>query len=641
MDHFRGGVVPSIILEDQSLRDGLQFEKKILTVEEKLSVFRLLAAAGIQRVQVGSFVHPKVVPQMADTDDLVRAIRSSTPRVVVTALVLNDKGLERAVKCGLNHLSMSSSASNSHSLKNVKRPAEEAFSSLLELVGRAVRSGLQVRAGVQCAFGCVYEGAVPEERVLEMAVHLAETGANEIDLADTTGMANPAQVRRLVSRALAAIPRIPISIHLHDTRGLGLANMLAAYESGVGIFDVSAGGLGGCPFVKGASGNVAAEDAVNLFEQIGVDTGVDLKALCKAVDRYEAILGRPLPGRMNRVIKSQETSPGLLPVCAERVGPDSVDLRWNHGASGHPVTVFRGDSPATIAASEPLARVHRDSSVLLTGLAADRPHFFRLVADSGEAVIVGERRPPVEGAPNFRDLGGYETGDGRRVKWGQVFRSSNLGRLTDKGLAFIGRLGIRLVCDLRTEAESVKLPNRFPDTGDVLYRRRSIQHAGFEPTAVFERIRNGDYDWISEEFMLQGYIESIECFPHVWAHLMRDLARADRRPLVFHCTGGKDRTGVGAALLLLALGVPRATVIDDYGLSDKFNAEVRKAINDHLRPLGVDIATVEPYFTAPPGRLQAFLDYLTDRYGSAVEYFATKAGVDEAAIRRLRDELLE
>lgn len=297
--------MPAVSLEDVSLRDGLQFEQKIPSLEDRLALFRLLAAAGVKRIQVGSFVHSKVVPQMADTDEFTRALLSEAPGVLVTALVLNDKGLERALKCGLGHLGMSSSASDAHSLKNVKRPAAEAFASLIELIRRAVGAGISVCAGIQCAFGCVYEGAVAEDRVIDMARRLAETGAAELSLADTTGMAHPLQVRRLVSKARAAIPRLPMSIHLHDTRGLGLANMLAAYEEGATIFDVSAGGLGGCPFVKGASGNVAAEDAVNLFEQIGVATGVDLMALCRVVDRYEELLGRSLPGRMNRVIKSQ------------------------------------------------------------------------------------------------------------------------------------------------------------------------------------------------------------------------------------------------------------------------------------------------------------------------------------------------
>lgn len=299
--------MPAVILEDESLRDGLQFETKILNLDEKLSLFRLLVQAGVKRIQVGSFVHPQVVPQMADTDALIRKIRGEVQDVLVTALVLNERGLQRAAESGLRHLSLSSSASDAHSRRNVKRPASEAFAGLLDLVRRAVASGMQVRAGIQCAFGCVYEGAVPQERVVEMAARLAETGAHEINLADTTGMANPVQVRQMIARTQAAISPLPLSIHLHDTRGLGLVNMLAAYESGVTLFDVAAGGLGGCPFVKGASGNVAAEDAVNLFEQIGVATGIDLRALCRVVDRYEELLGRPLPGRMNRVIRSQGT----------------------------------------------------------------------------------------------------------------------------------------------------------------------------------------------------------------------------------------------------------------------------------------------------------------------------------------------
>jgi hydroxymethylglutaryl-CoA lyase len=296
----------SVILEDESLRDGLQIEKKILPLETKISLVRLLAAAGVKRLQVGSFVHPKAVPQMADTDELVRVAMNEHPDVLVTALVLNQKGLERAVQCGLAHISMSSSASNTHSLKNVRRPAQEAFSDMVHLIRDAALTGMQVRAGIQCAFGCVYEGAVPEDRILEMAGAFAEAGANELNLADTTGMANPLQVRQLIAKVRHAIPGIAISLHLHDTRGLGLANMMAGYEASVKIFDTAAGGLGGCPFVAGASGNVPTEDAVNLFQQIGVNTSIDLDALCKVVDQYEELFGRSLPGRMNRIIKSRK-----------------------------------------------------------------------------------------------------------------------------------------------------------------------------------------------------------------------------------------------------------------------------------------------------------------------------------------------
>jgi protein-tyrosine phosphatase len=256
-------------------------------------------------------------------------------------------------------------------------------------------------------------------------------------------------------------------------------------------------------------------------------------------------------------------------------------------------------------------------------------------------MIIRERRPVVEGCPNLRDLGGYQTTDGRRIKWGQIFRSSNLGRLTDNGLGRLKRLGIKLVCDFRTEAEALNLPNRFPDSAAVGYVRLPIQHGEFEPTSVFDRIKRGDFEWISEEFMVQGYIDSVERYPDVWAALFQLLADPRHRPLLFHCTGGKDRTGAAAALIMLALGVPTETVVSDYGLSDGYNADVRKAIYDHLQPLGVDIAKVEPYFTAPESRIRALLEHVDARYGSAVGYLVKKAGVNEKTIAVLKDDLLE
>jgi hydroxymethylglutaryl-CoA lyase len=295
----------AVLLEDESLRDGLQAEKRMFSLEEKTALFRLLVGAGIKRVQVGSFVHPKSLPQMADTDSLINSIKNEFPDVLITALVLNERGLERAGACGLKHLSMSVSVSNTHSLKNVRRSAAEALADMSGLIRRAVASGIQVRAGIQCSFGCVYEGAVPEEKVIEAALALAEAGAGELNIADSTGMANPKQVKRVVGKVLETIPGRSISLHLHDTRGLGLANMMAGYETGARIFDVAAGGLGGCPAIQGAAGNIPAEDAVNLFEQIGAPTGINLRELCKVVDKYEELLDRELPGRMNRVIKSQ------------------------------------------------------------------------------------------------------------------------------------------------------------------------------------------------------------------------------------------------------------------------------------------------------------------------------------------------
>jgi protein-tyrosine phosphatase len=331
----------------------------------------------------------------------------------------------------------------------------------------------------------------------------------------------------------------------------------------------------------------------------------------------------------------------LLPVTVVRLAADTVEIRWNQNARGLDLSVFRGDSPESIDTHSALAHVTGGGSVLLTGLAKDRPHFFKLVSADGSGLMVGERRPFVEGCPNLRDLGGYEATDGRRVKWGLIFRSSNLARLTDKGLGQIRRLGIRTACDFRTESEALKQPNRFPGSEAVGYVRLPIQHGDFEPTIVFDRIRKGDYDWISEDFMLQGYIESVEHYPEVWARLFELLADPRNRPVLFHCTGGKDRTGVAAALVLLALGVPEETVVADYGLSDGYNADVRQKINDALQPLGVDISKVAPYFTAPESRIRALLQHVDDRYGSAVDYLVKKAGVSEETLALLKDALLE
>jgi hydroxymethylglutaryl-CoA lyase len=202
---------------------------------------------------------------------------------------------------------MSVSVSDTHNRKNARKPAAEALADMVTLVQEALSSGMSVRAGLQCVFGCVYEGAIAPEAVLNAAEALAKTGVQAINLADTTGMATPMAVRKMVALFGDAFPELEVSLHLHDTRGLGLANMFAGYEVGVRNFDVCAGGLGGCPFVKGAAGNVATEDAVNMFETMGIKTGIDLADLGEAVALLEAKLGRQLPGRMKRVLDFQPT----------------------------------------------------------------------------------------------------------------------------------------------------------------------------------------------------------------------------------------------------------------------------------------------------------------------------------------------
>ena len=298
-----------LLLEDEALRDGLQMESRIFSLEEKLHLFNLMKDAGVKRIQVGSFVHPKIVPQMADTDELIRTI-GKQDGTVVSALILNDKGLERAVDCGVDHLSMSVSVSDTHSRKNARKPAAEALASMTALISDALKSGLDVRAGLQCVFGCVYEGKISEDAVLKATEKMVATGVREINLADTTGMATPLAIRNVVGRVRGAFPDVAVSLHLHDTRGLGLANLFAGYEAGVRSFDTCTAGLGGCPFVKGAAGNVPTEDAVNMFESMGIATGIDLGHLCEAITYLETTLERSLPGRMKRVL-AQSTGCGV------------------------------------------------------------------------------------------------------------------------------------------------------------------------------------------------------------------------------------------------------------------------------------------------------------------------------------------
>ena len=289
----RAGEGGPVLLEDQTLRDGLQNEPRLLSLEGKLEIARLLAAAGVRRLQVGSLVDPRRVPQMAGTEELVAQVQRELPGVECTALALNDRGLQRALGCGLRRLSLSVSLADSHSRRNAGCGAGEALSRVTGLVGRAREEGMVVRAGLQCAFGGDCE-PVDWARVVAAAEELVAAGAAEINLADTAGVAGPDEVARLVGRVRQAVA-VPLSLHLHGSRQRAQANLLAGYRAGVRLFDVALGGLGGCPFVPGAGGNVATEEATRLFASMRVATGLDVPALVAAAGRIAQLLGRSLP----------------------------------------------------------------------------------------------------------------------------------------------------------------------------------------------------------------------------------------------------------------------------------------------------------------------------------------------------------
>ncbi len=290
-------MVPEVILEEQGLRDGLQTLPMVVPTEKKLDWIARLVAAGLRRIQVASFVHPRLVPQMADAEALFAQLQKREG-VIYSALVLNQKGVERALAAGVEHLAISLSASDTHSRKNTRMTLEEAKADFRENVRLARAAGVRVRAGIQCAFGCRYEGAIPAERVFDLIKHHLDAGADEIALADSTGMAHPVQIREIISPALEICGSVPLSLHLHNTENKGLANVFAAYEAGVRQFDTAFGGLGGCPFIPGATGNIATEDTVHFFQQMGVETGIDWQQVAVISREVEAMMGTRLSGAL-------------------------------------------------------------------------------------------------------------------------------------------------------------------------------------------------------------------------------------------------------------------------------------------------------------------------------------------------------
>jgi hydroxymethylglutaryl-CoA lyase len=295
------GFQGKVLIEDEFLRDGLQNEARLFSIDEKLEFLVALQSAGVRRIQVGSFVHPKWVPQMADTDELFTRIPHADG-VTYSALVLNKAGLNRALAVGVKHLSISVSASETHSMKNTNQSVDDARAAIVPTIEKALSEGIAVRAGIQSALGCGFEGKVNPQRVVDIAREFSALNVQEINIADTAGLANPQQVFDLCRRLQDAIsPEVKLTLHLHDTRGLGLANMVAGLQAGVRIFDAALGGLGGCPFIPKATGNIATEDAAFACEQIGLKTGINWDALRATVAKAETLLNRDLPARNSHV----------------------------------------------------------------------------------------------------------------------------------------------------------------------------------------------------------------------------------------------------------------------------------------------------------------------------------------------------
>jgi hydroxymethylglutaryl-CoA lyase len=277
-------------------RDGFQNEPEIVPTAEKVRLIELLAAAGLKRMEVTSFVRADVIPQLADGPEVLERIRVPDD-VALSVLVPNERGLENALRQRerFHEVNVFLSASDTHNRRNVNRSVEESLAGLERVLGRAREAGLRCEAVISVAFGCPYEGHVPPERVFALARRLRDAGAQEIGFGDTTGMANPAQVRTYFPAAREALgDAVELTAHFHNTRGQGLANVVAALDAGVTSFESSFGELGGCPVPAGATGNIATEDLVSMLHEMGMETGVSLERLLEAATAAQAVLGRPL-----------------------------------------------------------------------------------------------------------------------------------------------------------------------------------------------------------------------------------------------------------------------------------------------------------------------------------------------------------
>ncbi len=278
-------------------RDGLQREATLISTDDKAALIAGLVAAGLRRIQVTSFVHPRLVPQMADAEELCRRL-PQLPGVAYSGLALNLKGVERAEQAGLRHIDISVSASEAHSQRNANRFVADALTGFQEMVQQARAYGMSVRGGIQCAFGYQRPDDVSPETVLDIVRHHLDLGVDELALADSSGLANPRQVQALLAEIMPLAGDVPVILHLHDTRGMGLANVLAALQGGVRHFDTAFGGLGGCPFIDDATGNIATEDTAYMLHEMGIETGLDLAKLTAVSREYEERLGKKLPGKL-------------------------------------------------------------------------------------------------------------------------------------------------------------------------------------------------------------------------------------------------------------------------------------------------------------------------------------------------------
>lgn len=286
-----------IYIQEVVTRDGLQIEDHFVPTGQKIDLINRLGATGVDKIEVTSFVSPKAVPNLKDAEEVMQGI-ARNESVTYTALIPNVKGAERAASCKTDEVNLVASVSETHNQKNVRQTVDQSFSNFQDIASFLVGTGIKINGTLATAFGCPFEGSVKEDSVMLLIDKYLELGAAGITLADTTGMATPKQVYKLCSKVLARWPDLPVTLHFHNTRGMGLANVLEAIRAGVIRFDASLGGLGGCPFAPGATGNICTEDLVHMLAFMDYQLNTDLDHLIGLSKHLEMVLGHEVPGQI-------------------------------------------------------------------------------------------------------------------------------------------------------------------------------------------------------------------------------------------------------------------------------------------------------------------------------------------------------
>lgn len=297
----------SVRIVEMGLRDGLQNEKKVLSVEQRTELFSQFIKAGLKNIEIGAFVSPKWVPQMAGTDQLVEQIDQKfnlkSKKFEGSVLVPNEIGMQNALKTNIKEVAVFISATEAFSKANINCTIAESLERSKKVLALAKKNKIKVRGYISVCFGCPYEGKVSEAVVIKLAKELIKMGCFEVSIGDTIGIANPLLVENFFKKLVKVIPKKKIAGHFHDTRGLALANIYASYRQGIAVFDSSTGGLGGCPYAKGATGNVATEDVISMFHSMGVSTGIDLAQIVKTSHWLETVMEKPMSSKIAKVMK--------------------------------------------------------------------------------------------------------------------------------------------------------------------------------------------------------------------------------------------------------------------------------------------------------------------------------------------------